>query len=116
MDIQVAQIQQIPEIVNVLKVLVTGFLAFVLAFALTPLWTHLLYKYKFGIKIKEKSVSGEQLTFVNKLHAPKSGTPTMGGVIIWVTILILVLLSHYVFPFIAEWTNTNFIEIGRAHV
>lgn len=107
--IQIAQIQSVPTIINVLKVLTTGLLAFLIAFGLTPLWTHLLYKYKFGIKIKERSVNGEQLTFVNKLHAGKAGTPTMGGVIVWVTVLLLVLLSHYVFPFIAEWTNTNFI-------
>ena len=107
--IQIAQIQSVPQILNVLKVLMTGLIAFLLAFALTPLWTNILYKYKFGIKIKEKSVNGEQLTFVNKLHAGKAGTPTMGGVIVWVTVILLVLLSHYVFPFLAEWTNTNFI-------
>lgn len=109
MDIQIAQIQNIPIIINALKVLVTGLLAFLFAFLLTPLWTHILYKYKIGIKIKEKDVNGEQLTIVNKLHACKAGTPTMGGVIIWVTVLILALFSHYVFPFIAEWTGTNFI-------
>src|SRR6185369_1263979 len=109
MELQIAQIQNIPEVVNVLKVLTTGLIAFVVAFALTPLWTHLLYQYKFGIKIKEKSVSGDQLTFVSRLHAGKSGTPTMGGVLVWVTVLALVLLSHYVFPLIAVWTDTNFI-------
>jgi phospho-N-acetylmuramoyl-pentapeptide-transferase len=109
MDIQIAQIQNIPLVINALKVLVTGLLAFLLAFLLTPLWTHILYKYKIGIKIKENAVDGEKLTIVNRLHAGKSGTPTMGGVIIWVTVLLLALLSHYVFPFIAEWVDTNFI-------
>lgn len=107
--IQIAQIQSIPNIINVLKVLTTGLLAFLIAFALTPLWTHFLYRYKFAIKIKKTSVNGEQLTFVNKLHAGKAGTPTMGGVIVWASVLILVLLSHTLFPFIADWTNTNFI-------
>ena len=107
--IQIAQIQSVPQIMNVLKVLSTGLLAFLLAFMITPLWTHLLYKYKFGIKIKEKSVNGEPLTFVNKLHAIKAGTPTMGGVIVWFSVLLLVMLSHYVFPFIADWTGINFI-------
>lgn len=106
---QIAQIQSIPNVLNVLKVITTGLLAFLIAFALTPLWTHFLYKYKFGIKIKNTSVNGEPLTFVNKLHAVKAGTPTMGGVIVWVSVLLLVLLSHYVFPFIANWTDTNFI-------
>ncbi|MFZ2187840.1 MAG: phospho-N-acetylmuramoyl-pentapeptide-transferase [Candidatus Moraniibacteriota bacterium] len=109
MDIQLSQFQNIPLVVNALKVLMTGLLAFVLAFFVTPLWTYILYKYKIGIKIKEKSVNGDQLTFVNRLHAGKQGTPTMGGVIIWVPILLLVLSSHYIFPFIAEWTDMNFI-------
>lgn len=109
MDIQISQVQDIPLVVNVLKVLVTGLAAFVLAFILTPLWTHILYTYKIGIKIKEKSVDGDQLTFINKLHAGKAGTPTMGGVTVWVSVLTLALLSHYFFPVIAQWTGTNFI-------
>lgn len=104
-----AQIQTIPEIINVFKVLITGLAAFVLAFAITPLWTHILYKYKIGIKIKKTDVNGEKLNFVNKLHADKSGTPTMGGVIIWASIIILVLLSHFVFPWISQRLGINFI-------
>lgn len=105
----IAQIQTIPEIINILKVLITGALAFFLAFLLTPLWTRILYKYKIGIKIKENSVSGEKLTFISKLHADKAGTPTTGGLIVWFSILILAFASHYLFPIIAEQFNMNFI-------
>lgn len=106
---QIAQIQTIPEVVNVLKVLVTGFLGFALAFAITPLWTNILYKYKFGIKIKTQDVTGKELTFVSKMHAQKSGTPTMGGVIVWVAIVLLIYASHYVFPLLANLFNSSFI-------
>lgn len=105
---QFAQLQTIPEIVNVLKVLSTGLIAFVLAFAITPLWTHVLYKYRIGIKIKSNDVNGEKLTFVSRLHAGKAGTPTMGGVIIWVTVFILAMASHFLFPIIADMTGNNF--------
>ena len=104
-----AQFHTIPEVINVLKILVTGVLAFVVAFALTPLWTHILYKHKFGIKIKDRSVQGEKLQFVNKLHAEKSGTPTMGGVIVWVTVIVLAFASHYLLPLIAWTVDTNFL-------
>ena len=104
-----SQVQTISEIVGVLKVLVTGFLAFLIAFALTPLWTHLLYKHKIGIKIKEKSVSGEKLTYVSKLHKDKSGTPTMGGFLVWFSVLILVLLSHFLFPLVSKWVGLRFV-------
>ncbi|MEP7162962.1 MAG: phospho-N-acetylmuramoyl-pentapeptide-transferase [Candidatus Moraniibacteriota bacterium] len=107
--LQLAQFQHLPVVMNIVKVMVTGLLAFLLAFLLTPLWTHILYKYKLGIKIKDKGVDGDKLTYVSSLHAWKGGTPTMGGVIVWVTILLLIFASEYLFPLIASWTGMNFI-------
>lgn len=106
---QIAQIQQIPLVVEVLKILSMGFVALVIAFLITPILTHFLYKYKIGIKIKENSVDGKKLTYVSFLHKDKSGTPTMGGLLVWVTVLILVFASHYLFPYIAVWTDCVFI-------
>jgi len=105
----ISQIQTIPEVINVFKILITGLLGFGVAFAITPIWTKILYKYKIGIRIKKKSVDGKKLNFVNKLHAKKEGTPTMGGLIIWVAVLILIFASDWFFPMIARWTDTNFI-------
>ena len=106
---EISQIQTIPEVMNILKLLATGFLAFLLAFALTPFFTNLLYKYKIGIKIKENSVLGDKLSFISEMHKGKSGTPTMGGVLVWLTVLVLILVSHFVFPIIAKLTGINFI-------
>ena len=75
--LNIPQLQHIPEMANIMKILATGILSFLLAFVLTPLWTHILYRYKLGIKIKETGVQGDKLTFISKLHACKSGTPTM---------------------------------------
>lgn len=57
--------------------------AFVLAMLLTPLYTHLAYKYKFWKKQRTNSTTGEKLTVFNKLHADKfkRNIPTMAGVI-----------------------------------
>ncbi len=104
-----AQIQSIPLVINVLKVLVTGFVAFVLAFLLTPFWTNILYKKKLGIRIKTNSVDGEALSVVSTLHKVKNGTPTMGGVLIWGTVVILALSSHFIFPLLADLFDTNFL-------
>ena len=109
MDIQISDVQNIPIIVNALKVLTTGLLAFLLVFFLTPLWTHILYAYKIGIKIKQNAVDGEKLTFVNKMHAKKQGTPTMGGLLVWFPVLILTFASHFLFPFIAVIFGMDFI-------
>ena len=88
----ISDIQTIPEVVNVMKVLVTGLVSFCLAFYFTPIWTHILYRYKIGIRIKEHGVSGDTLTFVSSLHAGKAGTPTMGGVIVWFSVVLLSLI------------------------
>lgn len=106
---QFSQIQTIPEVINVLKVLMTGLAGFLLAFAITPIWTHILYKYKIGIKIKKNDVNGQKLTFISQLHAHKSGTPTMGGAIIWFSVFLLAFLSHFAFPFFAKSLDMDFI-------
>jgi phospho-N-acetylmuramoyl-pentapeptide-transferase len=106
---EISRIQDIPAVINILKITFTGFLAFLLAFFLTPALTYFLYKYKIGIRIKKNSVDGKKLTFVNHLHKDKSGTPTMGGIIIWFSVMLLIFSSHYLFVYVAKWTGINFI-------
>ena len=71
--------------------------------------THFLYKNKIGIKIKDNSVDGEKLTYVSELHKHKSGTPTMGGVLIWFTVLVLASLPIIFSHICAGWLDINFI-------
>lgn len=68
-----------------IRILFLATLAFVFTIAWTPLWTHVLYKYRLGKKIRN---SGTTPIF-SQMHAHKAGTPTMGGVLIWVTTLLL---------------------------
>jgi hypothetical protein len=77
MLIEIAQIQTIPEVLAMAKIAALAIMAFVLAMAFTPLLAHFLYKYKIGIKIKNKDVDGGELSYVSKMHAHKSGTPRM---------------------------------------
>ncbi len=58
-------------------------LSFIIAMSWTPVLSHFLYKYKLGKNIRS---SGRTPIF-SKMHAKKSGTPTMGGVLVWVTTL-----------------------------
>jgi len=75
----------------IIKILILSTLSFLLAFSLTPLLTHFLYKYKLGKSIRN---TGDTPVF-STLHAHKAGTPTMGGVLIWLSVLILALLFFY---------------------
>lgn len=75
----------------IIKILFLSTLAFLFTIAWTPLLTHFLYKYKMGKAIR---ANGSTPVF-SKLHAQKAGTPTMGGLLIWVTALIFTLLFFY---------------------
>lgn len=57
--------------------------AFLSAMALTPVYTHFAYKYKFWKKQRSTSTTGENLEVFTKLHAHKfkRQIPTMAGVI-----------------------------------
>ena len=57
----------------------------------TPLVTYFLYRYKMGKQIRDAASA----PIMAKLHAGKAGTPTMGGVIVWGTVLIVMLVVHY---------------------
>lgn len=101
--------EQIFTIFNVVRIFTVATLAFFLAIIITPIWMKVLYKYKLG-----KQLRAEGAPIFNKLHQAKEGTPTMGGVIIWVTVLVLTLffwvLAHYVDGF---WSKVNFFSRGQ---
>ena len=78
---------------EIIKILVLTTFSFVLAFALTPAWTHVLYKYRLVKNIRN---DGSTPLF-SRLHKAKAGTPVMGGVLIWMTVLILSLAFFFIY-------------------
>lgn len=72
----------------VVKILGFSALSFIVALFSTPLLTHFLYKYRLGKQIR----SAEHAPVFAKMHASKAGTPTMGGILIWGTVLCIALL------------------------
>lgn len=72
----------------VIKILSLTTLAFILAILWTPALTHFLYKYRLGKSIR----SSNEAPIFSKMHEKKSGTPTMGGLLIWITVLFLALM------------------------
>ncbi|MFC1687844.1 phospho-N-acetylmuramoyl-pentapeptide-transferase [Patescibacteria group bacterium] len=73
---------------EIIRILLLTFLSFVIAILLTPLITHFLYKYRIAKSIRDE----ESTPIYSKLHAQKAGTPTMGGILIWGTLLIVILI------------------------
>lgn len=75
----------------ILRMLFLAILSFALAMAWTPLLTFVLYRFKLGKSIRN---TGETPVY-STLHAAKGGTPTMGGVLIWLTTLLVTLFFWF---------------------
>lgn len=86
-------------------------ITFVVALAWTPLLTHFLFKYKLGKRIRSEI----EAPIMSQLHAKKAGTPTMGGVLIWLTVLVITLCLA---GLASLWPNSplaslNFLSRGQ---
>lgn len=68
-------------------------LAFLISLLISPPFIRILHKYKIGKQLRDKASTGEEAIIFKELHAKKQGTPTMGGILIWGTTLIVILLS-----------------------
>lgn len=73
------------------KVFTLTSISFILALFGTPLLTFFLYKYKLGKQIRD-SVETPLFT---KMHAAKKGTPTMGGILVWGSTVLIVCLFWF---------------------
>lgn len=76
--------------VELSKMFWMALMAFLIAIAWTPVLTNFLYRNKIGKRIRDS----KDAPIFAKMHEKKSGTPTMGGVLIWVTTAILTLIFN----------------------
>jgi len=60
-------------------------IAFIFALAITPLVTTFLYKNKLGKQIRNDGTT----PLFSKMHKAKAGTPTMGGMLVWGSLLVI---------------------------
>ncbi len=96
------------ETVQVLRIFILTSAGFLLALVGTPLMTSFLYRFRFGKSIR----ASEDAPIMSSMHAKKAGTPTMGGVLIWMTVLLLAALLGtlgYLFPESA-FARMNFLS------
>lgn len=68
-----------------IKIASLSAISFALAVLLTPLFTAFVFKNKMGKKIRAE---GNTPIFTS-LHKKKEGVPTMGGILVWLTVVIL---------------------------
>lgn len=96
-------------IIEAVRVLVVAMIAFVIALAITPIFLRLVRHFGFKKQIR----SSDEAPVYAALHKGKEGTPTMGGAIIWTTVLLLALLS-WIFSEIFDGSLSFFNFVDRA--
>lgn len=96
------------------KILAFAVASFLFTFLLTPSLTYFLYRYKLGKNIRE-SVDAPIYT---QLHQKKKGTPTMGGILIWLTLLILILAVFILSQIFRGgiWEKLNFLSRTQTYL
>ncbi len=80
---------------ELVRVLFISAIAFLSAFTWAPLLVRLLKKWKMGKSIR----AIKDAPVFAALHAKKQGTPTMGGLLVWGTVLILAVVFSLIAPY-----------------
>jgi phospho-N-acetylmuramoyl-pentapeptide-transferase len=75
--------------------------------------TKLLLKFKAAKQIR----TSDTTPIFSKMHSKKEGTPTMGGVIIWATVLFLAfILWLFSILFGGQWEYLNFVDRAQTYL
>jgi phospho-N-acetylmuramoyl-pentapeptide-transferase len=93
-------------VLQVIKVVALSVIAFTAAMFLTPLISKIIYKFRFYKQIRQS----DSTPVFSRLHANKQGTPTMGGAIVWLTVLGLALI------FFLTGGPLNFVDRAQTYL
>ncbi|MBI4407834.1 MAG: phospho-N-acetylmuramoyl-pentapeptide-transferase [Candidatus Kerfeldbacteria bacterium] len=91
---------------ELIRILFLSTAAFIVAAVMTPALTYFLYRYKLGKQIRDAS----EAPIYAKLHARKSGTPTMGGILVWGTLFILICAGALVALLWPQFAAVDFLS------
>lgn len=84
------------DLFSVVKIFAVTALSFLLAVISAPLLIRFLRERRMGKRIRDDASA----PVFAKMHAAKAGTPTMGGILVWGTVLALIAAFHYANAFI----------------
>ncbi|MBI2013704.1 MAG: phospho-N-acetylmuramoyl-pentapeptide-transferase [Candidatus Colwellbacteria bacterium] len=91
-------------VLEAIRLLVTAMFAFAVALFVSPIVIRILKRLSFGKQIRTE----ESAPIMAGLHKKKEGTPTMGGVVIWGTVLAI--------AFGLLFTDFNFIDRSETYL
>ncbi len=84
-------------LLDLIKIFIPALLSFAIGIGITPVLTHYLYTHKMWKKKAGKvGLDGHSTPLFNKLHETReTGTPRLGGVLIWVSATIAILGVYF---------------------
>ena len=100
-------------IFEAVRVLILTTIAFLVALAITPFCYQLLKRFGFAKQIRTR----EGAPIFSELHSKKAGTPTGGGIIIWIAVLGLAGTFWFLsYMFDGAWDYFNFIDRAQTYL
>jgi len=93
------------DVLIITKIFTLATLSFAIGYLMTPALTRFLYRFKLGKQIRDS----KSAPTVSRLHKSKSGTPTMGGILVWLTVLILALALRYGYKLFG-WESFGYLD------
>lgn len=101
------------DVLQAARVLGLSTISFLVALSITPLVDRLLHRFQFHKQLRNK----EQAPVFYELHKGKENTPTMGGLVIWVTVLGLALFFAAMGALFDGWWNyLNFVDRAQTYL
>ena len=91
----------------VIRLLTITFVCFLIALCWAPGLIRILRRYKMGKTIRDAKAA----PIMSKLHAAKAGTPSMGGLVIWLTVAAVMMVLSFACEMLgAAWCSWNFLS------
>jgi phospho-N-acetylmuramoyl-pentapeptide-transferase len=91
-----------------------AFFAFVLGLVLTPWFVTFLRKNRIGKQLRVETIDGRDPAIFRTYHKDKWGTPTMGGVLIWGSIVATIIVSRSL-SYIG-WIDHSLLSRGQVYL
>lgn len=80
--------------ISLLGILGYALFAFVFTLVLTPWFVSFLLRNRVGKQLRVETMDGREASIFRTFHQSKQGTPTMGGILIWGSIVLTVFVSR----------------------
>src|SRR3989344_432928 len=102
-----------PEL-SLATMLVYALLTFLIGIVATPWFVEFLRRNRIGKQLRVEAVDGGTATIFRHFHQRKSGTPTMGGILIWGSILFTVFFSRILAYF--GFVENSLLQRGQVYL